>query len=60
LLETFMVRIFILVAVVLVVSLAGWFLFRRASRATIDWTGVAMALGFVGLAFYLRHATGMG
>ena len=26
----------------------------------IDWRGVAIACGFVALAFYLRHATGMG
>jgi hypothetical protein len=30
----------------------------RAS--SVDWRGVAIACGFVALAFYLRHATGMG
>jgi hypothetical protein len=26
----------------------------------IDWTGVAFMVGFVALAFYLRHVSGMG
>lgn len=33
---------------------------RELRGATIDWRGVALACGFVALAFYLRHATGMG
>jgi hypothetical protein len=33
---------------------------RELRGADIDWRGVALALGFVALAFWLRHATGMG
>ena len=33
---------------------------RELRSANIDWKGVAFACGFVALAFYLRHATGMG
>ena len=33
---------------------------RRLKDARIDWTGVAFAVGFVVLAFWLRHVTGMG
>jgi hypothetical protein len=29
-------------------------------KANIDWGGIVFACGFVILAFYLRHATGMG
>ncbi|MDW6023859.1 hypothetical protein SAZ10_19100 [Mesorhizobium sp. BAC0120] len=32
---------------------------RRMKQAKIDWTGVAFAVGFVVLAFWLRHLTGM-
>ncbi|MDQ6437239.1 hypothetical protein RB623_24570 [Mesorhizobium sp. LHD-90] len=33
---------------------------KELKSANIDWRGVAFACGFVALAFYLRHATGMG
>jgi hypothetical protein len=33
---------------------------RDLKSANVDWKGVAFACGFVALAFYLRHATGMG
>ncbi|MBX3570521.1 MAG: hypothetical protein KF914_20845 [Rhizobiaceae bacterium] len=33
---------------------------RELRGSAIDWRGVALACGFVALAFYLRHATGMG
>ena len=33
---------------------------RKLKGAAIDWTGIATIVGFVALAFYLRHATGMG
>lgn len=55
-----MIRFVILAAVVIV----GWFLllrlFRQVKEARIDWTGVAAIIGFITLAFYLRHATGLG
>jgi hypothetical protein len=35
-------------------------LFREVRKANIDWSGIAFACAFVALAFYLRHATGMG
>ena len=51
------------VAVGLVVILV-WFLLVRLSRelksADVDWKGWAVFAGFVALAFYLNHVTGIG
>ena len=33
---------------------------RRLKGADIDWTGVATIVGFIVMAFWLRHVTGMG
>ena len=33
---------------------------RAARRAELDWTGITFMIGFVVMAFYLRHATGLG
>lgn len=55
-----MIRL-VFVAILVVVL---WLLILKAVRATrevsMDWKGIAFAAGFVALAFYLRHATGMG
>ncbi|MBD0415041.1 hypothetical protein [Oryzicola mucosus] len=52
---------FVLLAVVVVVL---WFLLLKLYKETkakrVDWTGIAAFIGFVVLAFYLRHATGLG
>jgi hypothetical protein len=52
---------FVVIALIVV---AVWFLLLKLSRAlknaNIDWTGVATIAGFIALAFYLRHVTGMG
>ncbi|MCO5146319.1 MAG: hypothetical protein M9895_09090 [Aquamicrobium sp.] len=51
------------VLVVLMVFAAVWLalrLVREIGRADTDWRGVAFAAGFVALAFYLHHATGIG
>jgi hypothetical protein len=29
-------------------------------RRPLDWNGIVVAIGFIALAFYLRHVTGMG
>lgn len=55
-----MVRLLVVAVLVFILLIVGVRLFGWARRAPIDWTGVAAALGFVGLAFYLRHVTGMG
>ncbi|MEQ1953444.1 hypothetical protein [Mesorhizobium sp. CN2-181] len=33
---------------------------KELKTANVDWKGIAFAFGFVALAFYLRHETGMG
>ena len=33
---------------------------REVGQADVDWRGVAFSGGFVALAFYLSHATGIG
>ena len=55
-----MIRVVLTVAAV---AAGGWLLLQLASalrRAEVDWRGVAFAAGFVALAFYLSHATGIG
>lgn len=52
-----------LVLIVLAVVTVAWLvvrLVRDAGEANLDWRGVALAAGFVMLAFYLRHATDVG
>jgi hypothetical protein len=29
-------------------------------KRPLDWNGIAFAIGFIALAFYLRHVTGIG
>lgn len=33
---------------------------RAAKSGRVDWTGVTFMAGFVVLAFWLRHVTGLG
>lgn len=33
---------------------------RELRGADVDWRGVSLAVGFVGLAIYLRHVTDIG
>lgn len=55
-----MVRIvFVALAVAAVLCLVIQ-LAREIGKRDVDWRGVAMAAGFVALAFYLRHVTDIG
>ncbi len=52
---------FVVIALLVVLAWAIMVrLYRTFSKPGIDWTGWAFAAGFVALAFYLRHVTGMG
>jgi hypothetical protein len=55
-----MLRLFVIALIVL----AAWFLLRKLFRelkgGRIDWTGWVVIAGFIALAFYLRHVTGIG
>lgn len=50
--------------IVALIVLAAWALALNTVRVVrgmrVDWTGVAFMAGFVALAFYLRHVSGMG
>jgi uncharacterized membrane protein len=52
---------FVLIAVIVIVA---WVLllklFRELKSANVDWTSVTAAVGFIVLAFWLRHLTGWG
>ncbi|GAA4113239.1 hypothetical protein ACFFTN_27865 [Aminobacter aganoensis] len=55
-----MIRFVIIAAAVAIAWLLLLMLFRQARAAQFDWTGIAAIVGFIALAFYLRHVTGMG
>ena len=55
-----MIRL-VVIALIVVVT---WFLLVKLIKilksAKVDWTGVTTIIGFIALAFWLRHITGMG
>lgn len=55
-----MLRLLFILAVLLFIAAVGAAIVRSLRSAKVDWTGVAFAIGFVVLAFYLGHLTGMG
>lgn len=52
---------FIVIALIVVVA---WVVLVKLARdiraARVDWKGWAIIAGFIALAFYLRHVTGIG
>lgn len=54
------IRLFLVAVVVVAVWLLVLQVVRVARGSAVDWKGLAFAAGFVALAFYLRHVTGMG
>lgn len=55
-----MIRIVIVGLIVFAVWVLAVKLLRALKGAKVDWTGVSFAIGFIVLAFWLRHVTGMG
>lgn len=55
-----MIRFVIIAVAVVIAWLVLLRIFRKAKDAQVDWTGIAAIVGFIALAFYLRHVTGMG
>ena len=51
---------FVVIAVIVIVA---WVLllklFRDIKAAKVDWKGWSIIAGFIALAFYLRHVTGI-
>jgi len=55
-----MLRLVLIVLIVLVMLVLAAKLVRDVRKANVDWTGVATIIGFIVLAFYLRHVSGWG
>jgi hypothetical protein len=53
-----MLRLVVIASFVVLVWVLILKLFDR--KSPLDWNGIAFAIGFIALAFYLRHVTGMG
>jgi hypothetical protein len=49
-----------IVILLMLAALVALQVFRQARAANLDWTGIAFSVGFVVLAFYLRHVTEIG
>ena len=55
-----MIRLVIILPVVVLAWILLVKLIRDVKNTNIDWTGVTTIVGFIALAFWLRHITGMG
>ena len=55
-----MIRLVIILPLVIVAWVLLVKLIRDVKSANVDWTGVTTIIGFIALAFWLRHVTGMG
>lgn len=55
-----MIRFVIIFPLVVVAWLLVVKLVSDLKKANIDWTGVTTIVGFIALAFWLRHITGLG
>ena len=55
-----MVRLALFIALAVAAAVALWKLYDRIRTRRIDWTGIAFIAGFVVLAIWLRHETGIG
>jgi hypothetical protein len=58
--EPSMIRILVIASIVVL----GWLLLlglaKKVKGRGIDWKGWALFVGFIALAFYLNHVTGIG
>ena len=55
-----MLRFVVIVLIVIVAWVVLMKLIRDINAARVDWKGWAIIAGFIALAFYLRHVTGIG
>ena len=55
-----MLRVAVIVLIVIVAWVVLMKLIRDINAARVDWKGWAIIAGFIALAFYLRHVTGIG
>ncbi len=54
-----MLRIVLIALAVLIVWVVAVKIVKDIKAARVDWKGWAFVIGFIVLAFYLRHATGI-
>ena len=55
-----MIRFVVIALAVVAIWLLLLKLRKKMRGAAVDWTGLAVIAGFIALAFYLRHVTGIG
>ncbi|WP_137934385.1 hypothetical protein [Mesorhizobium comanense] len=55
-----MIRFVIILPLVIVAWMLLVKVVRDVRNANVDWTGITTIIGFIALAFWLRHVTGMG
>jgi hypothetical protein len=55
-----MLRFIVIALIVIFAWLVLMKLARDIRAARVDWKGWAIIAGFIALAFYLRHVTGIG
>ncbi|MGX9574013.1 hypothetical protein [Mesorhizobium sp. f-mel] len=55
-----MIRLVVIALVVVVAWILLVKLIKQVKSANVDWTGLTTIIGFIALAFWLRHITGMG
>ena len=55
-----MIRILFIAFAVIVLWFLLLKLLKDARAANFDWTGLVAMAGFIAMAFFLRHVTGMG
>ena len=55
-----MIRLVVIALVVVVAWILLVRLIKDLKSANVDWTGVTAIIGFIALAFWLRHITGLG
>lgn len=55
-----MIRLVVILPIVVVAWMLLVKLISDVKKANVDWTGVTTTIGFIALAFWLRHITGMG
>ncbi|MER8659380.1 hypothetical protein [Mesorhizobium sp. M0847] len=54
-----MIRLVIILPLVVIAWLLAVKLIRDVKSANVDWTGIAAIVGFIAMAFWLRHGMGM-
>ena len=55
-----MLRFVVIALIVIVAWVLLMKLFRDIKASRVDWKGWAIIAGFIALAFYLSHVTGIG